>query len=170
MEELYKIMTGQPTWLLAQAFFLLGLGFFVLSWPKLYATFPNFFQTSGHRGLLTGSERLIVPYGGLWMCVSGFHSASSAAARFTGSHFLAAWSETLAVLSAIILLVGLPICLIAVMALRRRLANLSPEQDAAFERKSSQVAVYVLGGIVLLTIAINSIRASTSIPTICTGG
>lgn len=159
MDALYKLLSGESTWwLLLQASFGLGLGFFVLSSPTLYATYPNVIRRSGHSRLLTGSGRLIVPYGGLLMCVTGFQSASRAAARFTGSRFFAAWSETLAALSAIILLAGLPMCMIAMIVLRKPLANLSLEQGAVFERKSSQAAAYVLAGILLLTTVLSSIR------------
>ena len=160
MDALYKLLSSESTWWLLplQASFLLGLGFFVLSSPTLYATYPNVVRRSGHSKLLNGSGWLIVPYSGLLMCAMGFQSASRAAARFTGNHFFAAWSETLAVLSAIILLVGLPMCMIAMIALRKRLANLSLEQGAVFERKSLKATVYVLAGILLLTTVLSSIR------------
>jgi hypothetical protein len=96
---------------------------------------------------------------GLSLCVFGLWIASKAGARFTGNHFLSAWSEKLLAVGGLFLLVGSLLYLIAANRLREGLENMSPEQDAAFERTSSQAAVYVLGGILLLTTVLSSIRA-----------
>jgi hypothetical protein len=143
------------------------VGLVMLFRPSAYLGMKSVRDTYNPKLLASPMFRINLRVLGLLFCLFILMPASQAAAGFTGSQFLAAFSKTLFQVLVVIFFViwfGYVFDWIAGKlriikpTLKERFDQMSPAQDASLQRKEPRIAGLVLVGVLLLTVLLTWIR------------
>ena len=136
------------------------LGCVLLFRPSLYMNLKHVRDTYNPKLLARPSFRINLRTMGLLFCLFILMPATQGLAAWTSNAFLSAFSKTLFQVLIVVFFVlwfGYVFDWVAGKlkiispSFKERLDQLSPEQDAAFQRRETKIAGFALGSVLLLT-------------------
>lgn len=144
-----------------------AIGCVMLFRPDLYMNLKHVRDTYNPKLLASPWFRVNLRSIGFLFCLFILMPATQALAGWTGNAFFSAFSKTLFQVMIIVFFVlwsGYVFAWIAgklkiiVPSFKDRLDQLSPEQDAALQRREMKIAGFALGTVLLLTAAVSCVR------------